>query len=115
MEMEGEYQICAPTLSTVTALMAGAHACFPLTIESPVIVTIGSVALTLIEVDDRNWATQMWCKHLRDRKAVYSSRARSCWTPFMTGAFNTLPRAYDWIRKELKAKRVNRPSWLRDV
>jgi predicted transcriptional regulator of viral defense system len=40
-------------------------------------------------------------------RAVYSSRARTLLDAvYDWSRFNTLPRAYEWIRKELNAKRV---------
>lgn len=68
---------------------------------------IGSVVLTLIKVADKRLGDTEMLETAEGSKAVYSSRARTLldavydWT-----RFNTLPRAYDWIRKELKAKRV---------
>lgn len=68
---------------------------------------IGSVALTLIRVADKRLGDTETVETAEGSKALYSSRARTLldavydWT-----RFNTLPRAYDWIRKELKAKRV---------
>lgn len=67
---------------------------------------IGSVALTLIEVADKRLGdTEV---RLSDGlKAFYSSRVRTLVDAvYDWSRFNTLPRPYDWIRKELKAKRV---------
>lgn len=68
---------------------------------------IGSVSLTLIRVaDDRLGDTEQF-DAAEGEAAVYSSRARSLLDAvYDWSRFNSLPRAYDWIRRELKAKRV---------
>lgn len=68
---------------------------------------IGSVALTLIKVADQRLGDTEVVVTADDSKAVYSSRARTLLDAvYDWSRFNTLPRAYDWIRKERKAKRV---------
>jgi predicted transcriptional regulator of viral defense system len=68
---------------------------------------ISSVALTLIEVDDKRLGETEVEQTSDGLKAVYSSRARTLLDAVYDWArFNTLPRAYEWIRRELKAKRV---------
>jgi predicted transcriptional regulator of viral defense system len=68
---------------------------------------IGSVALSLIEVADGRLGDTEIVQTTEGSKAVYSSRARTLLDAVYDWArFNTLPRAYEWIRKELKAKRV---------
>ncbi len=70
--------------------------------------TIGSVALTLIKVTDNRLGSIEKVKTAEGLKAIYSSRVRTLidavddWS-----RFNGLPRAYDWIRQELAAKRVD--------
>jgi predicted transcriptional regulator of viral defense system len=70
--------------------------------------TIGSVALTLIKVTDNRLGSTETVKTAEGLTAVYSSRVRTLvdavddWS-----RFNGLPRAYDWIRQELAAKRVD--------
>src|SRR5262249_32415625 len=68
---------------------------------------IGSVALTLIQVvDDRLGDTEL-VDTAEGQTAVYSSRVRTLLDAVYDWArFNSLPRAYEWILKELKAKRV---------
>jgi predicted transcriptional regulator of viral defense system len=68
---------------------------------------IGSVALTLIKVtDDRLGATEE-VRMAEGPVAVYSSRTRSLMDAVHDWSrFDTLPRAYDWIRRELAASRV---------
>ena len=68
---------------------------------------IGSVELTLIEVGDRRLGDTEMVETLEGAKAIYSSRARTLLDAvYDWSRFNTLPRAYEWIRKELKTKRV---------
>ncbi|HYJ84548.1 MAG TPA: hypothetical protein VEW46_00660 [Pyrinomonadaceae bacterium] len=69
--------------------------------------TIGSVALTLIKVaDDRLGSTEK-VKTVEGLTAVYSSRERTLVDAvYDWSRFNSLPRAYGWIREELETKRV---------
>ena len=69
--------------------------------------TIGAVALTLIKVDDaRLGDTQRWQSRSGDT-IVYSSRVRTLVDAvYDWSRFDGLPRAYDWIRRDLAAKRV---------
>jgi predicted transcriptional regulator of viral defense system len=68
---------------------------------------IGSVALTLIKVADERLGDTEMVETVEGTKAIYSSRARALFDAvYDWSRFNTLPRAYEWIRKELKAKRV---------
>lgn len=68
---------------------------------------IGSVTLTLIKVADKRLGDTEIVQISEGSKAVYSSRARTLLDAvYDWSRFNTLPRAYEWIRKELKAKRV---------
>jgi predicted transcriptional regulator of viral defense system len=56
--------------------------------------------------DDRLGDTEQY-ETTEGQIAVYSSRVRTLLDAIYDWArFNTLPRAYEWIRKELKAKRV---------
>ena len=65
---------------------------------------IGSVALTLIKVADKRLGDTEIVQTSEGSKAVYSSRARTLLDAvYDWSRFNTLPRAYEWIRKELKA------------
>lgn len=68
---------------------------------------IGFVALTLIQVADDRLGDSEPVETAEDQIAVYSSRVRTLLDAvYDWSRFNTLPRAYEWIRKELKAKRV---------
>jgi predicted transcriptional regulator of viral defense system len=68
---------------------------------------IGSVTLTLIRVAEDRLGDTEQVDTAEGETAVYSSRVRTLLDAvYDWSRFNTLPRAYDWIRKELKAKRV---------
>jgi predicted transcriptional regulator of viral defense system len=69
--------------------------------------SIGSVKLTLIKVADERLGDIEIVKTVEGSKTVYSSRTRTLLDAvYDWSRFNSLPRAYDWIREELKAKRV---------
>jgi len=68
---------------------------------------IGSVALTLIKVADKRLGDTETIETAEGSKTIYSSRARTLLDAVYDWArFNSLPRGYEWIRKELKANRV---------
>lgn len=76
--------------------------------------TIGTVALTLIKVaDERLGITEkVWIA--KGLSAVYSSRVRTLVDAVYDWArFNSLPRAFGWIRTELAEKRVNPAELVR--
>jgi predicted transcriptional regulator of viral defense system len=68
--------------------------------------TIGSIILMLIKVaDERLGATDEVA--LDDGAVLYSSRVRTLVDAvYDWSRFNSLPRGYEWIRRELTAKRV---------
>jgi predicted transcriptional regulator of viral defense system len=69
--------------------------------------SVGSVVLTLIQVADERLGDTEQIETSEGQIAVYSSRVRTLLDAvYDWSRFNTLPRAYEWIRKELKAKRV---------
>jgi predicted transcriptional regulator of viral defense system len=68
---------------------------------------IGSVQLTLIEVSDKRLGETVEVKTADGETAVYSSRERTLFDAVYDWArFDTLPRAYAWIRADLRAGRV---------
>ena len=70
--------------------------------------TIGSVALTLIKVTDSRLGSTETVKTAEGLPGVYSSRVRTLVDAvYDWSRFNSLPRAYDWIRQELATKRVD--------
>ena len=68
---------------------------------------IGSMVFTLIEVaDGRLGATEKF-KTVEGQTVLYSSRARTLVDAvYDWSRFNSLPRGYDWIRKELARKNI---------
>lgn len=70
--------------------------------------TIGAVALTLIRVADERLGDTDQTRTAEGQTATYSSRARTLVDAvYDWSRFNSLPRAYEWIRLELAAGRVN--------
>lgn len=69
--------------------------------------TIGAVALTLIKVADERLGSTEAVQTSEGLTAVYSSRARTLLDAvYDWSRFNSLPRAYQWVRDDLAAKRV---------
>jgi predicted transcriptional regulator of viral defense system len=69
--------------------------------------SIGAVALTLIKVADKRLGDTEEVRIAEGRSALYSSRARTLVDAvYDWSRFNSLPRAYDWIRGDLAASRV---------
>lgn len=70
--------------------------------------TIGAIALTLIKVADERLGDTEELQTPEGLTAVYSSRARTLVDAvYDWSRFNSLPRAYAWIRSELASKRVD--------
>lgn len=69
--------------------------------------TVGAVALTLIKVADERLGDTEEIKMIDGQIAVYASRVRTLVDAvYDWSRFNSLPRCYDWIRKELAVGRV---------
>ncbi len=69
--------------------------------------TIGAVELTLIKVADVRLGDTEEVKTSDGLTMIYSSRARTLLDAVYDWArFNTLPRAYEWIRRELAGKKI---------
>jgi predicted transcriptional regulator of viral defense system len=70
--------------------------------------TVGAVSMILIKVADRRLGATERMRLSDGEVAVYSSRARALVDAVYDWArFATLPRAFDWIRTELRAGRVD--------
>jgi len=70
--------------------------------------SIGAVALTLIKVSNERLGSTETFKTSDGQTGVYSSRTRTLVDAvFDWSRFNGLPRAYEWIRRELAAKSVD--------
>lgn len=73
---------------------------------------VGAVSLTLIKVANERLGEIQKQKTADGETAVYSSRARTLLDAvYDWSRFGSLPRAYDWIRADLRAGRV-RPAEL---
>ena len=69
--------------------------------------TIGAVALTLIKVADERLGDTEEIQTAEGQTAVYGSRVRTLIDAvYDWSRFNSLPRVYDWIKRELAASRV---------
>lgn len=69
--------------------------------------TIGAIALTLIKVADERLGDVEQVPTTNGLTATYSSRVRTLVDAvYDWSRFNGLPRAFDWIRAELKARRI---------
>jgi predicted transcriptional regulator of viral defense system len=69
--------------------------------------TIGSVEMTLIKVADARLGGTEEVSTPEGLKAVYSSRVRTLVDAvYDWSRFSSLPRAYEWIRRELSSGRV---------
>lgn len=77
--------------------------------------SIGSVRLTLIKVADTRLGGTEEVKTSEGPVSVYASRARALVDAVYDWArFNSLPRGYGWVRRELDKKRVE-PGDLIDI
>ena len=69
--------------------------------------TIGAVTLTLIRVADERLGDTEEVQTAEGRVAMYCSRVRTLVDAvYDWSRFNSLPRGYDWIRRELVSRRV---------
>ncbi|MBI4597020.1 MAG: hypothetical protein HY737_01280 [Candidatus Omnitrophica bacterium] len=69
---------------------------------------IGSVALTLIGVADERLGSTEEVETTEGQTAVYASRVRTLVDAvYDWSRFNSLPRGYEWIRRELGANRIS--------
>ncbi len=76
--------------------------------------TVGAVALTLIKVAAERLGDTEQVRTAGGLTAVYSSRVRTLVDAvYDWSRFNSLPRAFDWIRAELAAGRVGAAELVR--
>lgn len=108
VEMNGQYQICGPNAfnrygfdeQIPTRTYAYNDRLFGMR-------RVGSVSLTLIKVASDRLGDIEIVKTADGASGVYSSRTRALVDAvYDWSRFNSLPRGYDWIRQELKKKRV---------
>lgn len=77
---------------------------------------VGSVALSLIEVADERLGDTEQVETSGGERLVYSSRTRTLVDAvYDWSRFGSLPRAYDWIRTELSAGRVEVEDLVRSA
>ena len=75
---------------------------------------LGSVTLMLIQVAEERLGDTETFQTPDGVTAVYASRARTLVDAvYDWSRFNGIPRGYEWIRRELKAKRVNAAELVR--
>ena len=76
--------------------------------------TIGAVTLSLIKVDERRLGDTENFETAEGYTAVYSSRTRALVDAvYDWSRFNSLPRAYEWIRNNLRTGRVDGAELVR--
>ena len=76
--------------------------------------TVGSAALTLIKVADRRLGDTERVTAGDGQVAVYASRVRTLVDAvYDWSRFDSLPRAYEWIRGDVRAKRVDAEALVR--
>ena len=74
---------------------------------------IGSVQLTLIKVSDKRFGGIVEVKTNTGVTALYPTRERTLLDAVYDWArFNTLPRAFNWIRSDLKKKLIDQKQFI---
>jgi predicted transcriptional regulator of viral defense system len=104
----GRYQICGPTAFNRYGLSEQVpNRVYAYNNRLSGDRTIGAVALTLIKVADRRLGDTEESTTREGVVAVYSSRARTLLDAvYDWSRFDSLPRGFSWIRRELAARRV---------
>lgn len=107
-DKNGRYQVCGPNAFNLYG--------FDEQIPSRLYVynnrlsgqrTIGTVAVTLIKVDDDRLGSTQKVRAASGQTLVYASRVRTLVDAVYDWArFNSLPQGYEWIRQDLRAGRV---------
>ena len=114
-DQEGRYQICGPS----------AFSRYGFDEQMPAGLTlynnrlsgrrqIGAVAITLVEVADERLGDTTKFKTAEGKTLVYSSRARTLLDAvYDWSRFASLPRAYEWIRRDIAAKKTQPEDLIR--
>lgn len=107
-EVGGTYQICGPNAFNRYGLSEQIpNRLYTYNNRLSGMRRIGIVALTLIKVADSRLGDTESVDSPEDGKLVYSSRVRTLVDAvYDWSRFRMLPAAYDWIREELRRKRV---------
>lgn len=108
-DVKGRYQICGPNTFN--------HYGFDDQIPNRIYAynnrlfgdrTVGAVAMTLFKVADARLGDTTDVVSWDGERAIYASRARTLVDAvYDWSRFNSLPRAYEWIRNDLRQKRVD--------
>ena len=114
-EVKGRYQVCGPNAFNLYG--------FDDQIPNRVYAynnrisgnrKVGAVDMTLIKVADKQLGDTTEMGRKDGEKAVYASRARTLVDAvYDWSRFNGIPRAYEWIRQELKSGRVSAEELVR--
>ena len=108
-DRQGRYQICGPNAFN----RYGFYEQIPTRVYAynnriSGVRTIGAVSLTLIKVADERLGDTEEVRTAEGPPALYCSRVRSLMDAvYDWSRFNSLPRAYGWIRNDLAASRVS--------
>jgi predicted transcriptional regulator of viral defense system len=108
-DKQGRYQICGPNAFNRYGLDEQAPArLYAYNNRLSGDRAIGAVAITLIKVADNRLGGVESFKTAQGQQAVYSSLARTLVDAvYDWSRFSSLPRGYEWIRRELIAQRVS--------
>jgi predicted transcriptional regulator of viral defense system len=114
-DKQGRYQICGPNAFNRYGLDEQAPArLYAYNNRLSGDRTIGAVAMTLIKVADNRLGGTESFKTAQGQRAVYSSCVRTLVDAIYDWSrFSSLPRGYEWIRKELTAQRVSAADLIR--
>ena len=114
-ERRGRYQICGPNAFNQYGLDEQVPVriyAYNNTISGEKI--IGAVALSLIKVDEGRLGDTEVFRTADGLSAIYSSRTRALVDAvYDWSRFNSLPRAYEWIKNELLAGRVDATALIK--
>jgi len=107
----GQYQVCGPNAFYRYGLVGQVPArLYAYNDKVSGLRRVGQVQLTLIKVAPKRLGDVETATLPEGQRIVYSSRTRTLVDAVYDWArFNSLPRAYDWIRVELKKGRVIAP------
>lgn len=111
-ELDGRYQICGPnTFNRYGFEDQVPNRVYAYNNRISGNRTIGAVSLALIKVADERLGDCEKVQTTDGQTLVYASRVRTLVdVVYDWSRFNSLPRAYEWIRNDLAAKRITAPQ-----